>query len=165
MCVSACGRHQLQTTHLFGMYINSRLYCRGTAAQTINVPTKTQSWDIIKFSVWRTRNQLVNSWWENPNETLVTSLQCAQTWVYIWKKSSVLSQTVVWNGQPPAVCCICERATPDNVRTWFYRHRPEFICENSLGLFQKKLKKSWNFNCEINHNIRTHIIIFWFSHA
>lgn len=37
-------------------------------------------------------------------------------------------------GKSAAVCYTCERATADNVWTWFSRHWSEFISENSLGL-------------------------------
>lgn len=84
VCASACvcvGYH-LQTTHLFGMHINSPLYCRGTAGQTINAPTKTQP---RCYEVQCVKNQATiepepacKFLEENPNETQVTSSQCAQ---------------------------------------------------------------------------------------
>lgn len=69
--------YHLHTAHLFGMHINSPLYRRATAGQTLHGATKRRDAAMLwSQHVGRTRpqknqNQLVNSSRGSPNETKV----------------------------------------------------------------------------------------------
>lgn len=82
--VSVCVGYHLKTTHLYGMHINSPLYCRGTAGQAINVATKTLGRHIMKFQCIKNQATIepepaCKFLEENPHETQVTTSQCAET--------------------------------------------------------------------------------------
>lgn len=88
-CVLCLGHRHMQTTHLFGMHINSPLNWRGTAGQTINVPNKYTEPRL--YGAQGAKNQPTieprPASKKKKKKSLATGWQCAQT-ISVCKKTN-----------------------------------------------------------------------------